>query len=45
MLIKRHFGQPKVRYRGLVKNTGQLHTLCALANLWLVRRKLIGVGA
>jgi IS5 family transposase len=39
-VIKRQFGHVKVRYRGLAKNTAQLHTLCALANLWLVRRKL-----
>jgi transposase, IS5 family len=41
-VIKRQFGHVKVRYRGLAKNTAQLHTLCALANLWLVRRKLVG---
>lgn len=29
-----------LRYRGLAKNKAQLHTLFALANLWLVRRKL-----
>ena len=41
-VIKRQFGHTKVRYRGLIKNTAQLHTLFALANLWLVRRKLAG---
>ncbi len=41
-VIKRQFGHVKVRYRGLAKNTAQLHTLFALANLWLVRRKLMG---
>ncbi|RYF47608.1 MAG: IS5/IS1182 family transposase, partial [Cytophagaceae bacterium] len=35
----------KVRYRGLAKNTAQLHTLFALANLWLVRRKLMASAA
>ncbi|AVT12716.1 transposase, partial [Paracidovorax avenae] len=40
-VLKRQFGHAKVRYRGLVKNTAQLHTLFALANLWLVRRKLL----
>lgn len=40
-VIKRQFGHTKVRYRGLAKNTAQLHTLFALANLWLVRRKLM----
>jgi len=34
-----------VRYRGLAENTAQLHTLFALANLWLVRRRLMGAGA
>ena len=41
-VIKRQFGHVKVRYRGLAKNTAQLHTLFALANLWLARRKLVG---
>ena len=40
-VIKRQFGHVKVRYRGLAKNTAQLHTLFALANLWLVRRQLL----
>lgn len=29
-VIKRQFGHAKVRYRGLAKNTAQLHTLFAL---------------
>ncbi len=41
-VIKRQFGHVKVRYRGLAKNTAQLHTLFALANLWMVRRRLSG---
>ena len=32
-VIKRQFGHTKVRYRGLKKNTAQLHTLFALSNL------------
>lgn len=44
-VLKRQFGHVKVRYRGLAKNTAQLHTLFALANLWLVRRKLLGAMA
>lgn len=44
-VIKRQFGHIKVRYRGLVKNTAQLHTLFSLANLWVVRRKLLGASA
>jgi IS5 family transposase len=44
-VIKRQFGHIKVRYRGLAKNTAQLHTLFALANLWQVRRQLMGARA
>ncbi|MDZ4189283.1 MAG: IS5 family transposase [Hydrogenophaga sp.] len=40
-VIKRQFGHVKVRYRGLSKNTAQLHTLFALSNLWMVRRTLL----
>jgi IS5 family transposase len=39
-IIKRQFGHVKVRYRGLKKNTAQLNTLFALANLWMVRKTL-----
>lgn len=38
-VIKRQFGYIKVRYRGLAKNTAQLHTLFALSNLWMVRKR------
>ncbi|MEJ5897604.1 IS5 family transposase [Aquabacterium sp. G14] len=44
-VIKRQFGHVKVRYRGLAKNTAQLHTLFALANLWMVRKRLPGSQA
>lgn len=44
-VLKRQFGHVKVRYRGLTKNTAQLHTLFALVNLWLVRRKLLAGAA
>ena len=40
-VIKRQFGFTKVRYRGLRKNTGQIVTLFALANLWLARKRLL----
>jgi len=40
-VIKRQFGHVKVRYRGLKKNTQQLHTLFALSNLWMVRYRLM----
>jgi len=40
-VIKRQFGHVKVRYRGLAKNTAQLHVLFALSNLWMVRKRLL----
>jgi IS5 family transposase len=40
-VIKCQFGHVKTRYRGLVKNRTQFFTLFALANLFLVRRKLM----
>ncbi len=44
-VIKRQFGHVKVRYRGLAKNTAQLHTLFALSNLWMARRALVPAAA
>ncbi len=41
-VIKRQFGHVGVRYRGLAKNTAQLQTLFAPANLWMVRKRLTG---
>jgi transposase, IS5 family len=35
-VVKRQFGHVKVRYRGLAKNTAQLHMLFARSNLWVV---------
>ena len=43
-VVKRQFGYTKVRYRGLTKNTAQLRTLFALANLWMARRALMNTG-
>ena len=43
-VVKRQFGYTKVRYRGLAKNTAQLRTLFALANLWMARRALMSTG-
>ncbi|MDH1933471.1 IS5-like element ISPa41 family transposase, partial [Pseudomonas monteilii] len=43
-VIKRQFGYVKIRFRGLMKNTAQLTTLFALANLWRVRKQLMGMG-
>ena len=39
-VLKNLFGHRKTRYKGLAKNTAQLHTLFALANLVLVGRTL-----
>ena len=40
-VIKRVFGFTKVRYRGLEKNANRLFVTCALANLFLVRDRLL----
>ena len=40
-VIKRQFGDSKVRYRGLATNTGLVLTLFALSNLWIVRRHVV----
>ena len=40
-VIKRVFGFAKVRYRGLAKNTQRLWVSCGLANLVIVRRRLL----
>jgi IS5 family transposase len=40
-VVKNLFGFRKVRYRGLAKNTAQLYTLFALANLVLAKRRLL----
>jgi IS5 family transposase len=40
-VIKRVFGLAKVRYRGLAKNTHHLRVTCALANLFMVRHRLL----
>lgn len=39
-VVKTLFRHRRVRYRGLAKNTAQLHTLFGLANLLLAQRKL-----
>jgi len=41
LVIKRIFGWTKVRYRGLAKNTHWLQISCGLANLYMVRRRLM----
>lgn len=40
-VVKRLWGFTKVRYRGLAKNTARLFAAFALANLYLVRRRLL----
>ncbi len=40
-VVKRLWGFNKVRYRGLMKNTARLYTSFALANLYLLRRRLL----
>lgn len=40
-IVKCQFGYRKTRYRGLAKNIAQLKTLFALANLYLLRKKLM----
>jgi IS5 family transposase len=44
-VIKRQFGYDKVKYRGLAKNTANLMTLFALSNIWMVRKRLLNMGA
>ncbi|MDF0667244.1 MAG: IS5 family transposase [Nitrospira sp.] len=41
LVIKRIVGWAKVRYRGLAKNTHWLQISCGLANLYVVRRRLL----
>jgi len=40
-VVKRLWGFAKVRYRGLAKNTARAFTMFGLANLYLVRRRLL----
>ena len=40
-VIKNIFGFGKVRYRGLAKNLHRLEVTAALANLYIVRRRLL----
>lgn len=43
-VVKRQFGFQKVRFKGLAKNTAQILTLFALANLWMARSTLLTAG-
>lgn len=40
-VFKRVFGFTKVRYRGIAKNANRLFVTCALANLFMVRHRLL----
>ncbi|MCB0329722.1 MAG: IS5 family transposase [Bdellovibrionales bacterium] len=42
-VIKHLWGYAKTRYRGIAKNTSQLFSLFALANLYLLRKDLITI--
>jgi transposase, IS5 family len=44
-ILKCQWGYRKVRYRGLRKNDGQIAMLCALANIFMVRRPLLRLAA
>ncbi len=41
-IIKNLFRHRKTRYRGMAKNTAQLYALFSLANLFIVKRRLLG---
>ena len=43
-IVKNLFRHRKLRCHGLVKNTAQLHTLFALANLVIVKKTLLAQG-
>lgn len=45
LIVKRLWGFAKVRYRGLAKNLARAQTMFALANLYMVRHRLIPAGA
>lgn len=44
-VVKRLWGFTKVRYRGVAKNLAKAYAIFALANLYLVRRRLLPPGA
>jgi len=43
-VMKLKFGFVKVRYRGIAKNANRLFATCALVNLFLARKKLLGMA-
>ena len=42
LVLKQVFGFRKARYRGIMKNANRLFIACALTNLYMVRRRLLG---
>jgi IS5 family transposase len=44
-VVKRLWGFAKVRYRGIAKNAARAFSMFALANLYLLRRRLMPQGA
>ena len=44
-VMKLKFGFVKVRYRGIAKNANRLFATCALVNLFLARKTLLGMTA
>ena len=40
-VMKLKFGFVKVRYRGMAKNAHRVFSICALVNLFIVRKKLL----
>ena len=44
LVVKRLWGFTTVRYRGLAKNLARAFTMFGLANLYLVRRRLLPPG-
>jgi IS5 family transposase len=44
-VVKNRFDHPKVRYRGLAKNTAQLFSLFSLSNLAQSKHRLLAQGA
>ena len=43
-VVKNLFHHRKTRYKGLAKNTAQLYSLFALANLYMARKHLQSMG-
>ena len=44
-VVKHLWGYRKVRYKGLLKNAAQVFSLFSLANLYMVRKDLLMMGA